>query len=172
MEEILKPSPNFTEGRNGEHPEIIVVHIMQGTLAGTDAWFANKDSKVSAHIGIGRLGEVHRYIADFDTAWHSGIKTTQGATFKGFKYGENGNLINVNSYSLGIEHEGFPDNSITEEQYLASAHKIAEWCEKYDIPADAEHIVSHSSICPLHGKCPNGSIDLTKLIDKVNDILN
>ena len=66
------PSPNFSEGRRGCDPELIVIHIMEGTLAGTDHWFRNPESKVSAHYGIGANGEIHRYVRESDTAWHAG----------------------------------------------------------------------------------------------------
>ncbi|MBL8037399.1 MAG: hypothetical protein JNN16_07870, partial [Nitrospira sp.] len=42
-------SPNKDKGREGYRPEAIVIHIMEGTLKGTDAWFTNEESGVSAH---------------------------------------------------------------------------------------------------------------------------
>ncbi len=38
---VWKGSPNFWSGRQGHKPEGIVIHIMAGTLIGTDAWFNN-----------------------------------------------------------------------------------------------------------------------------------
>ena len=40
-------SPNKRKGRNGFRPEAVVIHIMEGTLKGTDSWFKNPVSKVS-----------------------------------------------------------------------------------------------------------------------------
>ncbi len=60
MEIIQKKSPNFWVGRKGYRPEAIVIHIMDGTLVGTDSWFANHTSQVSSHYGIGKNGEVHQ----------------------------------------------------------------------------------------------------------------
>lgn len=37
-------SPNKDKGREGYRPEAIVIHIMEGTLKGTDAWFSNEES--------------------------------------------------------------------------------------------------------------------------------
>jgi hypothetical protein len=45
-------SPNFTRGRKAFKPEAIVIHIMEGTLSGTDSWFASKASQVSATVSI------------------------------------------------------------------------------------------------------------------------
>ena len=49
MNIIKKPSPNYSTGRLGYRPEAIVIHVMDGTLVGTDSWFANPQSAVSAH---------------------------------------------------------------------------------------------------------------------------
>ena len=46
-------SPNKDKGREGFRPEAIVIHIMEGTLTGTDAWFKSEESGVSAHYGVG-----------------------------------------------------------------------------------------------------------------------
>lgn len=56
---IWKGSPNFSSPK-GYKVLAIVDHIMGGTLAGTDAWFANPTSKVSSHFGVGKNGEIPR----------------------------------------------------------------------------------------------------------------
>src|SRR5205814_10677286 len=64
---------NFRSGRApGFKPEAVVIHIMDGTLTGTDSWFNNPQAQVSAHYGIGRGGEVHQYVDEKDTAFHAG----------------------------------------------------------------------------------------------------
>ena len=45
---------------------LIVEHVMQGSLTGTDHWFQNPNAQVSAHFGIGKDGSVHQYV---DTAF-------------------------------------------------------------------------------------------------------
>ncbi|MBS0149346.1 MAG: N-acetylmuramoyl-L-alanine amidase [Nitrospira sp.] len=65
-------SPNKDKGREGYQPEAIVIHIMEGTLKGTDAWFKNEESGVSAHYGIGEASEIHQYVGESDRAWHTG----------------------------------------------------------------------------------------------------
>ena len=54
-------SQNFHPERAGYHPEAVVLHIMDGSLIGTDSWFNDAKSQVSAHYGVGRTGEVHQY---------------------------------------------------------------------------------------------------------------
>lgn len=156
-------SPNFSKGRYNYVPEYIVIHIMAGTLVGTDAWFNNTKSGVSAHSGIGSKGEVHDYVHSTDKAWHAGVFNTRGASFDGFKF-NSGKLVDPNLYTLGLEHEGQNDVEITEACYLASARKIKYWSERFNIPIDAEHIISHSSIYPGHS-CPNKGVNIPKLIE-------
>jgi N-acetyl-anhydromuramyl-L-alanine amidase AmpD len=156
-------STNFSKGRYIYKPEYIVIHIMQGSLIGTDSWFNNPSSHVSAHSGVGSNGDVHDYVHSTDTAWHCGVFNTNGATFPNFKYTAEGKLVSPNLYTLGIEHEGTNDKEITEACYLASARKIKYWSERYNIPIDEEHLVTHQSIYPGH-ICPHNGVNIPKLI--------
>lgn len=156
-------SPNFTTGRHGYVPDTIVIHIEDGTFEGSRAWFNNPKSGVSAHSAVSETGQIEDYVHSTDTAWHCGVLNTNGATFQHFKY-ENGKLVNVNLYTLGLEHAGHADKEITDAAYKASAGKIKYWAQRFNIPIDEDHIVSHKSIYPFHN-CPNGAIDIFKLIE-------
>ena len=70
----VRAAANFAHGRNGLKPQGIVIHLMDGTLLGTDAWFlnGNRGSVSSAHYGIGKTGEIHQYVKDEDRAYHAG----------------------------------------------------------------------------------------------------
>ena len=74
---------NYTPG--GNTPRLFIVHIMEGTLAGTDSWFHNPVSQVSAHFGAGRKGELYQWVDTGSKAWHA---------------------AGANSYSIGCECEG------------------------------------------------------------------
>lgn len=54
----------------------------------------------------------------------------------------------ANSYSIGIEHEGYIDNPswYTDTMYRSSAKLTAYLCDKYGIPKDRAHIQGHSEI--------------------------
>ena len=171
MDEVQIGAKHFTKGRAGFTPEYICIHIMDGSLVGTDNWFQNDQCQASAHVGIGNDGEIHRYIQNSDSAWACGITTIQGATFKGFKFTKENYIISPNLFTLNIEHEGTPANEITDECYATSSQLIADWCNQYSIPCDADHIVTHSSIYPLHG-CPGNAINMDKLIGMAQDIFN
>jgi N-acetylmuramoyl-L-alanine amidase len=161
MDIIFKPSPNFVKGRSGYQPIAIVIHVMQGTLLGTDSWFADPKSEVSAHYGIGKNGEVHRYVLEIDTAWHAG--RVYEPTWKLLKTADNGEVVNPNSYTIGIEHEGTEDTDWTDDMYAASSAIIAEIAQRWDIPLDRGHIIGHHEIYALK-TCPGNKVDLDKLI--------
>lgn len=145
---IQKPSPNFVKGRGDQKIEAIVLHIMDGSLAGTDDWFSRTISQVSSHYGIGLNGEVHQYVQDEDTAWHAG-KIVPPASWKLLKNG-----INPNTYTIGIEHEGHDLLNAPVEQLNASVALIRSLCAKWGIPVDRDHIVGHYQIKVTKPNCP------------------
>ena len=147
MEIIQKKSPNFWVGRKGYRPEAIVIHIMDGTLVGTDSWFANHTSQVSAHYGIGKSGEVHQYVQENDTAWHAG--RVDAPVWKLIRPN-----LNPNLNTIGIEHEGRPNEIWTEEMKRVSANLIREICQRWQIPIDRYHIVGHFEIFSKKPNCP------------------
>lgn len=160
MNIINVPSPNFTSGRKGYTPITIVIHIMEGSLLGTDSWFKSTTSQVSAHYGIGTSGEVHQYVKETDTAWHAGrvsspswrlIKTSGGA------------FINPNYYTIGIEHEGSTDTEWSDAMYNASSEMVKSISSRWNIPLDRDHVIGHHEIYAVK-TCPGHKVDLNKLI--------
>jgi len=149
-------------GRKGYKPDAVVVHIMEGTLRGTDAWFNDLRSKVSAHYGVGKNGEVHQYVHEADTAWHAGRKTSD-ATWKLLR-----RTPNPNYYTIGIEHEGKADEPWTDAMYRASAYLIRDICTRWSIPMDRDHIVGHREIYPRK-TCPGDGVDLERLVRLVRE---
>ncbi len=147
MNIIQKKSPNFWSGRKGYKPEAVVIHIMDGTLIGTDSWFANTTSQVSAHYGIGKSGEVHQYVNEQDSAWHAG--RVDAPVWKLIKPN-----INPNLYTIGIEHEGKPEDVWTDAMKQASATLIREICERWQIPIDRNHVIGHFEIFSKKPNCP------------------
>jgi len=161
MNIINKPSPNFYKGRRNYKPEAIVIHIMQGTLYGTDSWFQSPISKASAHYGIGKSGQVHQYVNENDTAYH--IRRVNAPTWSLIKEADTGLYINPDYYTVGIEHEGDVNTEWTEEMYTASSYLIRAICLRWDIPVDRKHIIGHHEIYSLL-KCPGNVVDINKLI--------
>ena len=160
---ISIPSPNFSSGRKSYHPEAVVIHIMDGTLTGTDSWFKNPQSNVSAHYGIGKNGEVHQYVQEVDTAWHAG--RVNAPTWSLIKPTGSGTYINPNLYTIGIEHEGDDQSDWTDEMYNTSRDLLADICKRWNIPLDRSHIIGHREIYSLK-TCPGAKVDLNKLVDQ------
>lgn len=100
---------NFTPG--GITPRLQVTHIMQGSLAGTDSWFHNPASQVSAHFGVGKDGHVIQWVDTSDQAWHAAA---------------------ANPYAIGVEHEGFSGEQLTDAQVDADAELLSWLHEHYD----------------------------------------
>jgi N-acetyl-anhydromuramyl-L-alanine amidase AmpD len=161
MNIINKFSPNISTGRKTYKPEAIVIHIMEGTLPGTDNWFANPQSKVSAHYGIGKNGEVHRYVEEKDTAWHAG--RVYAPSWNLIKRSANGLFVNPNYYTIGIEHEGNENSPWPDQMYQSSGSLISEISLRWGIPVDRSHILGHHEIYS-EKTCPGFKVDLNKLI--------
>jgi hypothetical protein len=86
-------------------PNLLIEHIMEGTLSGTDAWFRNPAAQASAHFGVGKDGTVYQWVDTSDVAWHA---------------------ANANGRSIGVEHEGYSGQALTPAQLNATA-KILAW---------------------------------------------
>jgi peptidoglycan hydrolase-like protein with peptidoglycan-binding domain len=148
---------NFRKGRsNGLKPEAIVIHIICGSLESATAQFADSQTQVSAHYGVGRDGRVLQFVEEEDTAFHAGIVVSP--TWKRIKGG-----LNPNLYTIGIEHEGQPTDDWTATQYEASAELVAEIAARWQIPLDEDHIVLHREI-RASKTCPGEKFDRAELI--------
>ncbi|EST36929.1 hypothetical protein N566_15875 [Streptomycetaceae bacterium MP113-05] len=118
---------NYASGRSSALTHI-VVHVTQGSYAGTVNWFQNPDAGVSAHYVVRSSdGQVTQMVRDNDTAWHA---------------------RSGNPYSVGIEHEGYVDDPswFTDAMYRSSAALTAHLADRYGIPKDRAHIVGHSEV--------------------------
>ncbi|WP_246108908.1 peptidoglycan recognition protein family protein [Streptomyces sedi] len=120
-------SANFATGRT-QAIDTVVIHVTQGSYAGSIAWFQNPDAQVSAHYTIRSSdGEVTQSVRDRDTAWHA---------------------RSGNPYSVGIEHEGWVDEAswFTDAMYRSSAALTRHLADKHGIPLDRQHIVGHVEV--------------------------
>ncbi len=136
------------------------MHLMDGSLVGTDTWFlqARPEAPTSAHYGIGKDGSIHQYVKDEDRSFHGG--RVLAPTWKGLSLHPG---VNPNSWTIGIEHEGRPADVWTDAMYAASASLIRMLSEKWAIPLDRQHIAGHHEIYAPK-VCPGPHCDLDKLI--------
>jgi hypothetical protein len=118
---------NYRVGRTSAI-STIVVHVTQGSYAGTISWFKNASAQVSAHYVVRSSdGQITQMVAEKDTAWH---------------------VRSANPYTIGIEHEGFVDQPswFTDAMYRASAALTKNIAERRGIPKDRAHIVGHNEV--------------------------
>jgi N-acetylmuramoyl-L-alanine amidase len=86
---VYHPSPNI--GGPLTKPTLIVLHYTAGrNVASSVQWLSNPKAKASAHLVIGRAGEVFQLIPFDRVAWHAGESKW------GWRTG-------VNKFSIGIE---------------------------------------------------------------------
>lgn len=146
MNPVWIGSPNFTQGREGNTVQKIIIHWMDGTLADADTTFQDTSRATSAHFGIEDTS-LHQYVAEVDTAWHAGD-------------------FNVNLQSIGIEHSAAPGRDATDQTYDLSIRLCAYLCRRYGLSTNA--IEPHNSI--IATDCP-GTIDISRIRNGVNNNL-
>ena len=161
---------DFRAGRQGHVPIAIVNHIMVGTMGGTRQHFNNPNDGVyvSAHFGVGKDGSIEQYVRLSDTAFHCGI--VKAASWPLLIPGEN-----PNSYVVGIEHEGYAEHGLTEEQYQAtlSLHKWLIYEEiprifNTDITPTVDTIIGHYRINSIDKAfCPGPLFPFERLIKEI-----
>ncbi|MEV0431556.1 N-acetylmuramoyl-L-alanine amidase, partial [Micromonospora sp. NPDC050495] len=120
-------SANYAVGRSSRITTVII-HVTQGSYAGTVSWFQNPSAGVSAHYVVkSSNGEITQMVREGDTAYHA---------------------RSGNAYGLGIEHEGYVDNPawFTDAMYRSSAALTRYLCDKYGIPKDRNGIKGHNEI--------------------------
>lgn len=145
---------NYTNANRPKSDPInkVVIHTMQGTVAGTKAWFRNPKSEVTTHYLVSsKAGAITQMVHEADIAWHAG----------NWEY---------NRTSIGIEHEGYVENPkkwYTKKMYEASAKLVRSICDRYKIPMDRKHIVAHSEVPGATHTDPGKGWDWKRYMDLV-----
>jgi N-acetylmuramoyl-L-alanine amidase CwlA len=148
---------NFRKGRPfGLHPEAIVIHIIDGSFAAGQSVFLDGTTQKSAHYAISRQGEVHQYVDENDTAFHAGIVVNPSWPLLKER-------INPNFYTVGIEHEGRPNDAWPDLQLRTSAALVAEIAARWSIPLDTLHVIRHHQI-RASKSCPGNWVTIEKIL--------
>lgn len=165
------PSPNYGS-RGGIKPVAIVMHIMAGSLSGTDSWFSNPKSQVSAHFGIGKNGEVHQYVKLQDAAWANGVVDQPDLSVPWIADAVRNNIW-MNALTVSIEHEGYPGDPWTEAMFQRDV-ELCLWLNRVlGIPLDRQHIVGHYQIDSVNRKdCPGPSFPWDRLLSTLETYTN
>ncbi|MFE9855617.1 N-acetylmuramoyl-L-alanine amidase [Streptomyces sp. NPDC005780] len=91
----------------------VVVHIMAGTLEGSQAWFDNPTAQASSHFGTGKGGALRQWVDTDDRAW------AQSAG---------------NRTWLSVENEGVGGDVLSDAQLDRNAQVLAWAHQEYDVP--------------------------------------
>lgn len=150
---VAAHSSNYTSSnRPSSYPiEYVVIHVMQGTYAGSISWFQNPESNVSAHYCIrSDDGQVTQMVRHSDIAWHAGSSY-------------------YNQRGIGIEHEGYFDEPrwYTEAMYQLSAALTRHICDTYGIPRTRSHIIGHNEASST--PCPGQIWDWSRYMSYVTE---
>lgn len=131
--------------------DTIVIHSMDGTLAGSTNWFRRAGGTNSAHYGVGIEGNIVSWIPENCVAYHAG------------KYP-------VNQRSIGIECEDMGNNQSVRPDalYQSVARLVAEISLAYNIPLDREHVKKHNEIVAT--SCP-GTLDVDRILREAQALL-
>jgi hypothetical protein len=91
----------------------LVLHIQEGTESGTDAWFHNPASQVSAHFGNPKSGPLDQWVDTADRAWAE---------------------VAGNPWWISIENEGHSGDLLTASQLENCAQLLAWLHTEYGVP--------------------------------------
>ncbi|MFH8473456.1 N-acetylmuramoyl-L-alanine amidase [Streptomyces sp. NPDC018000] len=139
---------NFAVGRSAKIDKVII-HVTQGSYAGSISWFQNPTAEVSAHYVVRSSdGRITQMVRDRDTAYHA---------------------RGQNASALGIEHEGFVDDPswFTDTMYRSSAALTKHLCDRYGIPKDRAHIIGHNEAAGSDHTDPGRYWDWTRYMQLV-----
>ena len=90
MKIFKRNSPNHNARPAGVAIDCIVLHADAATTVSQSlGWILRKESKVSYHYLIGRLGDTYECVSPDRRAWHAGVSEFQGRQ-------------NVNDFSIGV----------------------------------------------------------------------
>ncbi len=135
---------DFSVGHIGHRR--IVIHIEQGSESGTDNWFHNPASYVSAHFGNPRVGRLQQFVDTDQMAYH---------------------CAQWNGDSIGIEHEGYSGQRLNANQ-LKNLRALLLWIrEVHKTPLNfvttpyLPGVIGHGHLPEgtlSHPNCPGGPI--------------
>ncbi|MFE7315148.1 peptidoglycan-binding protein [Streptomyces sp. NPDC057555] len=108
-----RPIPNNHTSNGQDAVHGVIIHIMDGSLSGTDSWFRNSSAQASSHFGTGRDGTLYQWVDTGDRAWAQ---------------------AGGNRTWLSVENEGRGGDALTHAQ-LSRCAEILAWAHRvYGVP--------------------------------------
>lgn len=164
---VWRPSPNYNARSSGLTPKVVVIHTCEGAYSGCWGWLVNPQAGVSAHYVVNSTGsEISQLVRESQRAWHVGA-TYACSRNKNVLCNLNG--INVNHFSVGIEHAGYASQTSWNAGLIdASAKLTCDITRDWSIPRDRQHIVGHGELQPSDRTDPGKNWPWSSYIQKVN----
>lgn len=140
----LSDSGQPTYFRDANVPVATVLHVMQGYMSTARQWALTGHYGASWHFSVGRDGTVMQHLDFADGGYHAGIASPPAPTPTWALW--KGSGVNVNCYTIGIEHEGFSGEGFTPEQAAASRDLCRWLAAELGFPYDRDHFPPHADI--------------------------
>lgn len=129
---------------------VIIHHTAQNSCEQTLQTFTLKRTEVSAHYVICKDGTIHHMLNDYLRAWHAGSSKW-------------GNLIDVNSSSIGIELDNNGIDTFPETQINSLLSLLTFVKKEFNIPT--ANFIGHEDIAPTRKIDPNVNFPWKLLAD-------
>ena len=164
-------SPNFNERRSNKVNFIIIHYTALKSITDSINYLCSKKNKVSSHYLVSKKGEVYNLVLEKYRAWHAGRSYWS-------------DIIDINSYSIGIELDYYPekeDTKYSKELISSLIILLKKLIKKYAITPN--NILAHSDISPYRKIDPgknfpwqllenkNISFKITRLKTKNNKLI-
>lgn len=110
----FQETPNVSGPFKSGLPDTIVIHYTAGSsLKSSASWLQNPNAKASAHLVVGKAGEIIQ-LAPFDVrTWHAGRSSWKGRS-------------GLNQYSIGIEIDNAGPLTQTPDGYMTHFSKLVD----------------------------------------------
>ena len=136
--------PTYYQGDNV--PIAVVLHKMQGWVTTAIGWAVSGAFGKSWHFSIRLDGVIYQHLSYTDGGYHAGITDSQARNNPPTWTLWKGTGINVNTYTIGIELEGFSGNAIPPQQREALKWLLHKICTDLNIRYDRDHLPPHADI--------------------------
>ena len=166
---------NYASGRGGQKVKAIVLHIAEGSLAGTFAEFNTPNKLKSAHFCVGKDGTIDQYVSINNTAFANGLAWKNNQWFTGSGVPVNPSWrdiisgVNPNAYTVSIEHEGKFQETWTPEMYDANNRLVFWLSEQLELTLTPNRtLIGHWEINPVDKQnCPGPNVEYARMATDV-----
>ena len=133
--------PTYYVGLN--KPTAVVLHRMQGWATTAHQWALSGHYGASWHYTVGRDGTILQHLGHTHGGYHAGIpNTAPSPTWTLWR----GHGQNVNTYTLGVECEGFAGDDWPDAQLEALRWLCRKLALDLGIPYERERFPAHAEI--------------------------